>query len=143
MDKPSGLRVWHCQTVSTAQPMDFSSDLFRLSRALFRSNFGPQNSGLDFGGLPMRQPWACQKQPLTKITFFRDGKTISGVPGKSFLYSLNRYPSAYSKRRTISSGAVFFPPIRAINALRLSLVLLSVMIRHPVGRPGGPFLLLS
>ena len=41
-------------------------------------SFGSQNSGRDFGGRPMRHPWACQKQPLTKMTFRRDGKDDIG-----------------------------------------------------------------
>lgn len=85
MHNRSGFRVWHCQTVNTLQPIDRSCALFCLSRALFRASFGPQNSGLDFGGRPMRQPCECQKQPLTKMAFLRDGNTMSGVPGKSRL----------------------------------------------------------
>lgn len=99
----------------------------RESLERFSSSFGPQKSRRDFGGRPILHPCACQKHPLTKMTLRRDGKTMSGLPGKSRRYNRYRYRSAERIRRTSSSGAVSFPPIRAINALRLSFVLLSAI----------------
>jgi len=130
VDNRSSVRVWHCQTVKTSQPSERKSALFRLSRARFPISFGPQNSNLDLGGRPIGHRWVCQKQPLTKITLPRAGKTMSGFPGRSRLCNRNRYPNEWSRRRTISSGAVSLPRIRLISALRLFGVLLSVMLQR-------------
>lgn len=80
----------------------------------------------------MRHPWECQKQPLTKMTFRRDGKTMSGVPGKSRRCKRNRYPREWRTRRTATSGAVSLPRIRDINALLLSGDLLSAMMQNSI-----------
>jgi hypothetical protein len=122
--------VWHCQTVRTSHPSRRNLRLFRLSFERFRSSFGNQNSGRDFGGWPIRHPWACQKHPFTKMTFRRDGNTMSGVPGSSFRCNRYLYPRAWRNPRTTISGAVFFPPMRDISALLLSTVLLSAMVRN-------------
>jgi hypothetical protein len=124
--------VWHCQTVSTPHPKPRRARVFRASLRRFFCSFGSQNSGRDFGGWPIRHPWACQKQPFTKTTFRRDGNTMSGVPGKSRRCRENLYPRAWRSLRTINSGAVSFPPMRDINALRLSGDRLSTMVRSPM-----------
>lgn len=120
--------VWHCQTVKTFHPRARSRRLSRASFLRLRSSFGNQKSSRDLGGRPIRHPCACQKQPLMKMAFRRDGKTMSGVPGKSRRWRRNRYPSEWIRRRTSNSGAVSFPPMRAISALRLALDRLSVMV---------------
>jgi hypothetical protein len=130
--------VWHCQTVSTLHPKAHKSRLSRASFERLCSSFGPQNSGRDLGGRPIRQPWACQKQPFTKIIFRRDVKTISGVPGRSRRCNRYLYPSECRSRRTKSSGAVFFPPMRDINALRLSGDRLSAMVQSPASGDYSP-----
>ncbi len=130
--------VWHCQTVSTLHPKARKARLSRASFERLRSSFGPQNSGRDLGGRPIRQPWACQKQPFTKTIFRRDVNTISGVPGRSRRCNRNLYPSECRSRRTKSSGAVFFPPMRDINALRLSGDRLSAMVQGSGCRDYNP-----
>ena len=80
----------------------------------------------------MRHPCACQKQPLTKMTFRRDGKTMSGVPGKSRRCKRNRYPREWRTRRTATSGAVSLPRIRDINALLLSGDRLSAIAQNSI-----------
>ena len=80
----------------------------------------------------MRHPWACQKQPLTKMTFRRDGKTMSGVPGRSRRCKRNLYPREWRTRRTATSGAVSLPRMRDINALLLSGDRLSAMMQNSI-----------
>lgn len=124
--------VSHCQTVSTPQPRSLRALSFWRSRSRFRSNFGPQKSSLDLGGRPLEHPWACQKQPWTKITFRRPGRTISGLPGRFFRWSRNRYPNRWSIRLTINSGEVCLPLIRDISALRLWGLRLSTIRARPI-----------
>lgn len=45
---------------------------------------------------------------------------MSGRPGTPFICTRNRYPIAYSKLRTVSSGLVSARLIRDITALRCS-----------------------
>jgi hypothetical protein len=78
----------------------------------------------------MRHPWACQKQPFMKMTFRRDGKTMSGVPGRSRRCKRNLYPREWRMRRTATSGAVSLPRMRDINALLLSADRLSAMVQN-------------
>jgi len=76
--------VWHSQITRTSHPSSASRTRLRSSRSLFVSNFGPQKSSFDLGSLASLHPGSrcwCQKQPCTKITFMRDGKTKSGDPG--------------------------------------------------------------
>jgi len=52
--------------------------------------------------------------------------TISGVPGRFFLCSLNLYPILCSIDRTIISGFVSLPRIRDMFQLRLSSLIISI-----------------
>jgi len=124
--------VWHCQTVIAPQPELRNARRSLLSFRQFFCSFGSQNSRRVFGGRPMRHPWACQKQPLTKMTFCRDGKTMSGVPGKSRRCKRNLYPREWRTRRTVTSGAVSLPRMRDINALLLSGDRLSAMMQNSI-----------
>lgn len=122
----AGRRVSHCQIVRTIQPVAIRAAVFSASRSRFRCSLGSQNSGRDLGGFPILQPCQCQKHPWTNIAFFDPGNTISGVPGRSLRCSRNRLPIAWRALRTMISGEVFFERIRAIKALRLDGVRLSV-----------------
>jgi len=62
----------------------------------------------------------CQKHPWTKITFRRDGKTMSGFPGRSDRCSRNLYPQRCSRVRRVRSGIVFLAFTCRISALRLA-----------------------
>ena len=53
---------------------------------------------------------------------------MSGVPGKSFRWSRNRYPIECNNLRTISSGLVSFPLTARITALLAGSVVLEVFI---------------
>ncbi len=131
--------VWHCQTVRTPHPSLRRALQSLESFCRFFSSFGPQKSSRDFGGRPILHPCACQKHPFTKTTFRLDGNTISGVPGRSRRCKRNRYPIWCNRLRTINSGAVFFPPMRDINALRLAAVLLSAILVTFPGTHGCPY----
>ena len=98
--------VWHSQTVSTFHPSFRSRRWARSSRPRFKAILRAQKSTFEDGSRPRGQQCPCQKQPFTKITLFRAGKTISGVPGRSFRCSLNRKPRRCSTERTDSSGGV-------------------------------------
>lgn len=117
--RSSILRVSHSHTVITSHPVILSAVSFSLSRSTFLVSFAFQNLWFDFGFRPILHPCACQKHPWTKSTFLRDGNTMSGVPGRSFLCTLNRYPNLCSVRRTTSSGVVSLRPIEAIIRLRV------------------------
>ena len=69
LNKTRHARAWiaqlaHSQTTSVCHPKSFSCSRATPSRAVFRSNFGPQYSCLLSGTPPSAQPgcW-CQKQP--------------------------------------------------------------------------------
>ena len=59
----------HSQIVNVRQPAEASLRLFRLSRFLFASSFGPQYPTFERGRRRLGQLCKCQKQPLTKIAF--------------------------------------------------------------------------
>jgi hypothetical protein len=82
----------HSQTVSDFQPSFLSAFLFFSSRARLPLIFGTQYSRRDFGRRPRRQRWPCQKQPCKKITFRREEKTRSGLPGSLGQFLRYRYP---------------------------------------------------
>lgn len=126
----------HCQTSITCHPAASSAARFSASRSRFRASFGSQYPGRLFGGRALLHPWACQKQPWTKIAVRRRGRTISGVPGKSRRWRRKRYPARWSHRRTFNSGDVSFGPMRDISALRLSGVRLSAMLNGTKGAAG-------
>lgn len=65
---------------------------------------------------------------------------MSGLPGRSFLWSLNRYPSACRAERTIFSGFVFFPLIFDIIRERVAVSTMSVMNHTLVLWSGGGIL---
>jgi len=79
----SVFRVWHSQTVKTAQRNLRSFRRFRWSRALFPESFFTQYFRRTAGIRHWPQVCMCQKQPLTMIIFRSLGRTISGVPGRS------------------------------------------------------------
>lgn len=84
---------WHSQTTKTRQPSLFSAFWVRLSRSTFPFSFSTQYCALLLGIAFLLQPlcW-CQKQPCTNMAALYFGNTISGQPGRSFLYNLNRNP---------------------------------------------------
>lgn len=79
------------------------------------------------GHRPALHRCACQKQPCTKMATLCFGKTMSGVPGRSMVCSLNRKPSACSARRKTISGVVCRCFTDDMRALRSRLVRMSVM----------------
>lgn len=99
-------RVSHCHTTSVAHPSDSSCSLFVLSRFTLASNFGRQYSRRDLGSCPFGHPCQCQKHPCTKIAFRYFGRTMSGLPGRSFRCKRKRYPMACRSRLTTNSGPV-------------------------------------
>jgi len=107
--------------VRTFHPRPCSAFLLALSLSRFRSNLADQYAtferGLDFNGQLTFECW-CQKHPCTKITWRRPGKQMSGFPGSSLAWSLYRYPSPNSNRRTLHSGrvpALRFPRMAALT----------------------------
>jgi len=115
--------ILHSQTTMTFQPALRRSWRLRLSRAMLLSNFFCQNSLRVDGVEACLHPLClCQKQPCTNITVLYFGRTISGLPGRSLQFILNRNPMRCRRLRTISSGFVFAERIRDIFQLRLSCV---------------------
>jgi hypothetical protein len=76
--------VSHSQITRTRQPARRSRSSFSVSRSTLRESFAAQNSLRVVGKVDFRHPlcW-CQKQPWTKTTDLKRGKTMSGLPGKS------------------------------------------------------------
>lgn len=111
--------VSHPQIVRHRHPAFRRAATFLLSLATFNSNLRIQNSTLLFGIPAYRHPWCrCQKQPCTKTTVRYFGRTISGFPGNSLQCKRYRNPRACKYFRTVNSGAVCSPRIRAISQLR-------------------------
>ncbi len=110
----------HSQIIKAFQPLFRKSLRVLRSLCLFASSFGLQKSKRDLG---TRRPSAhlclCQKHPCMKMTLRRPEKTRSGFPGR-FPCNLYRYPSAYTKRRSTSSGFVSLLRTRDIRYLRSS-----------------------
>src|ERR1700733_2637156 len=84
--------ILHPQTTRTRQPAARNCLFTRASRWMFFVILFLQNTTFDKGGRPRGHLWPCQKQPWMKMTMRLVGNTISGVPGKSFLWILKRYP---------------------------------------------------
>ncbi len=124
--------ISHSQTTFTAHPSFLSLRKFFRSRRRFSVNFGNQKANLDLGTLARPQlECRCQKQPWTKITFFRPGKTKSGLPGRSERCSRYLYPNLKTNRRTSSSGLVSRFRIRDILWLRSLRLSVSITILIP------------
>jgi len=104
----------HSHITITRHPRSLSALMSRSSRAQFEPIFVSQNSCRIWGTLNKWHLWPCQKQPCTSITALYFGSTRSGLPGKSFLCSRNRNPSAWRRLRMNSSGFVFFERIARI-----------------------------
>lgn len=79
----AGPRSAHSQTTSTRHPLSPSRLIAARSRERFASIFDNQNIGRVAGVLHIGHAWPCQKQPCTKTTARRPGKTRSGRPGRS------------------------------------------------------------
>jgi hypothetical protein len=112
-------RNWHSQIVSTFHPFFFNAALFSASRRTVRVLFSDQKSELVAGfNWPRGHECVCQKQPCTKIIFFRARKTRSGVPGKLRPCRRYRNPMACTRLLTAISGRVSLPRIAAMHWLR-------------------------
>ena len=72
--------------------------------------------------------WRCQKQPCTRTTDFRRGRTMSGHPGNLRTCRRKRNPIRWSNDRTVSSGLVFFALIRDMFQLRRSTEIRSIYV---------------
>lgn len=113
--------VSHCQTVSAVHPRSRSSASTFRSRCRFAENLLCQNSVLVLGTVARWHPSCpCQKQPWTKMTFRRDGNTMSGEPGSFRTCNMYRYPNAKVVRLTTSSGCVLACRTLLIWRLRCS-----------------------
>ena len=130
--------VWHSQTIRTFQPSLRSCRRTVRSRFLLRSSLLIQYLRLVEGiRCPLWQRCWCQKQPLTKMIFLREGKTRSGLPGRSCRCNLKRYPIEWSSFRTTSSGEVSCDRTRAMIWLLFSLLTVSkgsLLLRFEGGR---------
>lgn len=119
--------ISHSQMTKDCHPSIVNFRLHCLSLALLAASFGSQKASRDFGILANAHPACrCQKQPCTKITFRRLGKTKSGFPGRSERWRRKRYPRRWMSRRTANSGFVFVARMRDIRSLRASGVSVSV-----------------
>lgn len=135
---PACLRS-HSHTTPTRHRRARSATIFRASRTRVAEIFSVQNSLLDVGSLPAWQLWPCQKQPLTNMTAHREGKTRSGLPGRSRRCTLYRYPRACSALRRNSSGFVSFDLTAAIMRLRVLGQTISIVLHYPIQRRGALF----
>jgi hypothetical protein len=114
--------VWHSHTTSTPHPIRRNARRCIASRARFPSSFLRQNAARVVGiERPLLHAWRCQKQPWTKTTFRRLGKTRSGVPGSPLWCRRKRYPSRCTNLRTFNSGAEPFPRMTLMIARRFAL----------------------
>lgn len=72
----------HSHTTATLHPAIINSPCFRRSRSTVETNFDCQNSSRVPGVVAnLQSSCRCQKQPCTKQTAPKRGKTISGRPG--------------------------------------------------------------
>jgi len=125
----SGFSVQHSHTVTTFHPVFRRAFWVFISRVLFSLNLLSQNFFRLFGVYAYLQFLCrCQKQPCTNTIVRCFGRTISGLPGKSFRWSEKRNPIRCNAERTVFSGFVFLSRIRPIFQLRFPVVRLSVMI---------------
>ncbi len=86
---------------------------------------------------PFWQWCPCQKHPLTKTTAPYFGRTMSGRPGRSFLWSRKRNPRECRNRLTQSSGFVSLPRMRDMRSLRSAGVRVSAMAWQSMADRGG------
>lgn len=123
------LLISHSQTTTIRQPSASSADFVLMSRSIFSENFFSQNSRFDFGVDAFEHPSClCQKQPCTRMINRSFGSTISGVPGKSFLWSLNLYPAACNADLTFFSATESLLRTFDIISLRFSGETMSVPV---------------
>jgi hypothetical protein len=100
-------RVSHSHITPVRHPKSANAALTRRSRSRVLRNLSSQKAARVLGQAARRQPsWRCQKQPFTNSTNRLDGKTRSGVPGRSRRCIRKRYPSACAIRRTVTSARV-------------------------------------
>ena len=140
--------ISHSQTSRIDQPA-FRRDLLTL-RSLKRlpSSLARQNSMRLFGSLASLHVaflCLCQKQPWTRIILRNREKTRSGLPGRSFTCNRYRKPIECTIRRTINSGPVSVPLMRAILSLRPCRVSVSTIwsMMPPPDPPTKPFWVLQ
>lgn len=115
----------HSQTIRLDHPSFLSWRRLFLSRFLLLSIFSFQKAALVCGRRPFWHACPCQKHPWTKITFLREEKTRSGVPGRFLACRRKRYPIRWTSDRTANSGFVSFERICDISRLRCSGVMVS------------------
>jgi hypothetical protein len=72
--------------------------------------------------------WRCQKQPCTRTTDFKRGRTMSGHPGNLRTCRRKRNPIRCSNERMATSGFVFFALIRDMFQLRRSTEIRSIYV---------------
>lgn len=121
------MRSSHAHTVMDFHPRSSSSRRACASRSRFRAIFGCQKSIRVFGTRPFEHPWPCQKHPCTNTAIFRLGKTISGLPGRSFRWSRYLKPARWSALRTAISGPVSFERTACMMRRRWSRVRVSAI----------------
>ena len=113
---PRSASISCSHTLMTCHPAATRADVFRASRAMFPSIFGPQYAVFDFGRVPcIGQP--CQKQPSTNMASRTRVNTISGRPG-SLMATWKRSPEAHKPRRSFISGTVSRERILDMHRLR-------------------------
>jgi len=122
----------HSHTVATRQPSCLRSASFRRSRATFSLNFCCQNLRFDDGvAARMQAGCRCQKQPCTKTTARYLGNTKSGLPGRSFTFSLYLNPARCIAALRTRSGSVSRPRIPAIIRDRVAASTMSAISFSP------------
>lgn len=122
------------QNRNTVQPDANKSEVFFLSRTIFRSIFDTQKGPL----LPERslsrrtsKSLPCQKSPSTKMASLYLVKTTSGVPGRPRRFFL--YPTRCKSRKDLrkaSSGFVSTERILDIVLLLCSVVFKTTDMRY-------------
>ena len=116
----SFLFISHSHTTMTVQPLFSSSFWTQRSRATLASNLCLQYSELFLGAGRLHNGQRCQKQPLTNMATFLDGKAKSGLPGH---FHCNRYPLMPLARNAllnVISGPVSFPLFPFIDLITCS-----------------------
>ncbi len=121
-------RVAHSQTTAIRQFASRNSRQTRRSRETLRVNFSAQKGRRVEGSLKYLHAWQCQKQPCTKTTALYLVNTMSGCPGSSAFFRLNRKPARCSALRTSRSGFVSCDRIPAIIRLRVGASTISVKL---------------
>lgn len=128
----SAFLIEHSHTIATRQPACRRAMIFRLSRSTVSPNFFFQNDAFEAGLVAYEQfSCLCQKHPWTWIAARCFGRTMSGLPGRSFACSLYRSPRRCSARRRASSGFVSVPLMPAIMRDRVILSTISTISSFP------------